>query len=185
MANSITNAFEVPRSCSSLLLAGRGSRAREEVPEWFAETMLDARDEAADAAKQGKRLMLYFWLEGCPYCQRMTSVTFRDAAVLERLKRSFVPVGGMFAATATSRGPTERRLRRRRLAAKLAVRGTPTIVFLDARGSRAASGGLCRAAPLRLLKSSALPHGSPSAPAAIVLRWWAALSGPSQPWVTR
>ena len=63
------------------------------MPDWFAETMLDAREEAADAAKHGKRLMLYFWLEGCPYCQRMTSVTFRDAALIERLKRSFVPVG--------------------------------------------------------------------------------------------
>ncbi|HET9350685.1 MAG TPA: hypothetical protein VFO02_05065, partial [Burkholderiales bacterium] len=56
----------------ALLLAGAISAHAREVPEWFAETMLDARDEAADAAKQGKRLMLYFWLEGCPYCQRMT-----------------------------------------------------------------------------------------------------------------
>ncbi|HEX2332536.1 MAG TPA: hypothetical protein VHI32_05125, partial [Burkholderiales bacterium] len=58
----------------AFLLAAAVPAAAREVPEWFAETMLDARDEAADAAKQGKRLMLYFWLEGCPYCQRMTSV---------------------------------------------------------------------------------------------------------------
>ena len=81
MANSITNALV--KLLLALLLAGAISAHAREVPEWFAETMLDARDEAADAAKHGKRLMLYFWLEGCPYCQRMTSVTFRDPAVLE------------------------------------------------------------------------------------------------------
>ena len=89
MAHSITNALS--RLLAALLLAISTPAHPREVPEWFADAMLDARDEAADAATQGKRLMLYFWLEGCPYCQRMTSVTFRDPAVLERLKRGFVP----------------------------------------------------------------------------------------------
>ena len=104
------------------------------MPEWFAETMLDARDEAADAAKQGKRLMLYFWLEGCPYCQRMTSVTFRDAAIIQRLKRSFVPVGVNVRGDRDLGWTDGTMLTEKQLTAKLEVRGTPTIVFLNGKG---------------------------------------------------
>jgi thioredoxin-related protein len=134
MANSITNAFVKLLAALVLfafLLAAAVPADAREVPEWFAETMLDARDEAADAAKQGKRLMLYFWLEGCPYCQRMTSVTFRDAAVLERLKRSFVPVGVNVRGDREIAWTNGATLTEKQLAAKLEVRGTPTIVFFD------------------------------------------------------
>lgn len=132
MANSITNALV--KLLLALLLAGAISAHAREVPEWFAETMLDARDEAADAAKHGKRLMLYFWLEGCPYCQRMTSVTFRDPAVLERLQRSFVPVGLNIRGDRDIAWTDGAMLTEKLLAARLQVRGTPTIVFLDAKG---------------------------------------------------
>ena len=118
----------------ALLLAGAISAHAREVPEWFAETMLDARDEAADAAKQGKRLMLYFWLEGCPYCQRMTSVTFRDPAVLERLQRAFVPVGLNIRGARDIAWTYGATLTEKQLAAKLGVRDTPTLLVLDGKG---------------------------------------------------
>jgi thioredoxin-related protein len=132
IANSITNAF-VKLLVALLLAAVLPAHARE-VPDWFADAMLDARDEAAEAAKQGKRLMLYFWLEGCPYCQRMTSVTFRDAAVIDRLKRLFVPVAVNVRGDRDIAWTDGAMLTEKELAAKLEVRGTPTIVFLDGKG---------------------------------------------------
>ena len=133
------------------------------MPEWFAETMLDARDEAADAAKQGKRLMLYFWLEGCPYCQRMTSVTFRDAAVLERLKRSFVPVGVNVRGDRDIAWTNGATLTEKALAAKLEVRGTPTCSVLDCRNDHVRVGYVAPAHFLRLLKElSTAPTAAPS-----------------------
>jgi thioredoxin-related protein/copper chaperone CopZ len=135
MANSITNA---PLGLLAALLVAVALPAHaREVPEWFAETILDVRDEAADAAKRGKRVMLYFWLEGCPYCQRMTSTTFRDPAVAQRLKRGFVPVGINIRGDRDigwSEGAT---LTEKQLAAALDIRGTPTLVFLDANGATA------------------------------------------------
>ena len=116
-----------------LLAAAFPAQARE-VPEWFAETMLDVRDEAADAAKQGKRLMIYFWLEGCPYCARMTSETFSDPAVLERLKRGFVPVGVNVRGDRDMTWTDGATLSEKQLAATLKVRGTPTIVFVNEKG---------------------------------------------------
>jgi len=132
MAHSITNA--ILGLVAALVLAGALPAHAREVPDWFAETILDARDEAAEAAKQGKRVMLYFWLEGCPYCQRMTSTTFRDRAVLERLKRGFVPVGINVRGDRDIGWSDGATLTEKQLTAALNVRGTPTMVFLDAKG---------------------------------------------------
>ena len=119
----------------ALLLAAALPVQAREVPDWFAETLLDVRDEAADAAKDGKRLMLYFWLAGCPYCERMTQTTFRDPAVVERLKRGFVPVGVNVRGDRDLTWSDGATLSEKQLAAALKVRGTPTMVFLDAKGA--------------------------------------------------
>jgi thioredoxin-related protein len=132
MAHSITNALS--RLLAALLLAVAVPAHASEVPDWFADAILDARDEAADAAQQGKRLMLYFWLEGCPYCQRMTSVTFRDAAVIERLKRGFVPVALNVRGDRDITWTDGATLTEKQLTAKLEVRATPTLMFLDGKG---------------------------------------------------
>ncbi|HSA90904.1 MAG TPA: thioredoxin fold domain-containing protein [Burkholderiales bacterium] len=116
-----------------LLAAAVPAHARE-VPDWFADAILDVRDEAADAAKAGKRLMLYFWLEGCPYCQRMTSVTFRDPAMIERLKRGFVPVAINVRGDRDIAWTDGATLTEKQLTAKLEVRATPTILFLNGKG---------------------------------------------------
>jgi thioredoxin-related protein len=97
--------------------------------------MLDARDEAADAAKAGQRLMLYFWLEGCPYCERMTAVTFRDPAVVERLKRGFVPVGVNVRGDREFTWTDGATLTEKQLTATLKIRSTPTVIFLDEKGA--------------------------------------------------
>jgi thioredoxin-related protein len=117
-----------------LLLAAAMPVRAAEMPEWFAETLLDAREEAADAAKAGKHLMLYFWLANCPYCERMTQETFRDPAVLERLRRGFVPVGVNVRGDRDIVWTDGASLSEKQLSAALKVRGTPTILFLDAKG---------------------------------------------------
>jgi thioredoxin-related protein len=147
------------RFAFALLLALALPVHAQEVPDWFAETMLDARDEAADAAKQGKRLMLYFWLEGCPYCERMTRETFRDPAVLERLKRGFVPVGVNVRGDRDIGWTDGRMLTEKQLAAALQVRGTPTLVFLDAKGEVAGrSAGYLDARRFEALLERAAPR---------------------------
>ena len=123
------------RFAVALLLALALPVHAQEVPDWSPETMLDARDEAADAAKQGKRLMLYFWLEGCPYCERMTRETFRDPAVLERLKRGFVPVGVNVRGDRDIGWTDGSTLTEKQLTAALKVRATPTLLFLDPSGA--------------------------------------------------
>ena len=133
MAHSITHA--ILRFLVLALLAGALPARAAEVPDWFAATLFDAREEAADAAKQGKHLVLYFWLPGCPYCERMTEVTFRDPAVLERFKRGFSPVGVNVRGDRDIVWTDGATYSEKQLTATLKVRGTPTILFLDEKGA--------------------------------------------------
>jgi thioredoxin-related protein len=117
----------------ALILAALPARANE-IPEWFTESFLDMREDAAEAAKQGKRLMLYFWLEGCPYCERMEKVTFRDPQIVARMRRELVAVA------INVRGDREviwtdgTKLTEKTLTSHLKIRGTPTLVFFDEKG---------------------------------------------------
>jgi thioredoxin-related protein len=118
----------------ALMLAVSLPARANEIPEWFAETFLDVREDVADAAKQGKRLMLYFWLEGCPYCKRMESVTFKHPQIAARMQRELVPVAVNVLGDREVTWTDGRKLSEKSLTALLNVRGTPTLVFFDAQG---------------------------------------------------
>ena len=66
----------------------------QETPEWFAESFLDLREDAAEAAAEGKRLMLYFMQDGCPYCTQLVTVNWRQPEIVQKTRRHFVPVAG-------------------------------------------------------------------------------------------
>ena len=106
----------------------------QEPPAWFTESLLDLREDVAEAAAQGKRVMLYFGQDGCPYCKRLMEVNFRDAAIAAKTQQHFVALAlniwGDREVTWTD-GVTSTE---KQLAARLKVQFTPTLVFLDERG---------------------------------------------------
>ena len=63
-----------------------------ELPDWFAESFLEFPQDVKEAAGDGKRLMLYFWQDGCPSCRRMKETTFADPAIIKATRAKFVPV---------------------------------------------------------------------------------------------
>jgi len=114
----------------AVILAAPLARANE-IPDWFAETFLDVREDVAEAAKEGKRLMLYFWLEGCPYCEKMEQGTFRDPPTVARMRRELVAVAINVRGDREVTWTDGAKLSEKHLAAFLKIRGTPTLVFLD------------------------------------------------------
>lgn len=118
----------------ALLLALALPAYGQQAPDWFAETFLDVREDVADAAKDGKRLVLYFWLEGCPYCKRLEEVTFRDAEVVQRMKRNFVAVALNVRGDREVTWTDGRRMSEKELTRLLDVRATPTLVVFDEKG---------------------------------------------------
>ena len=106
----------------------------QEPPAWFSESLLDLREDVAEAAGQGKRVMLYFGQDGCPYCKRLMEVNFRQATIAAKAQRHLVSLALniwgdreviWIDGTVTSE---------KRLAAQLKVQFTPTLLFLDERG---------------------------------------------------
>jgi thioredoxin-related protein len=106
----------------------------QEPPAWFNESLLDLREDVAEAAAQDKRVMLYFGQDGCPYCKRLMEVNFRQAAIVAKAQRHFVALalniwGDREVIWTDGTATTEKRL-----AAQLKVQFTPTLLFLDERG---------------------------------------------------
>lgn len=130
--------FRAVKLLAALLFALALPAQANGIPDWFAETFLDVREDVAEAAKDRKRLVLYFWLEGCPYCRQLEEVTFRDASVVRRMKGEFVAVA------LNVRGDREvtwidgRRMSEKALTRVLEVRATPTLIFFDEKGAIAA-----------------------------------------------
>ena len=107
----------------------------QEPPEWFSESLLDLREDVAEAAAEGKRVMLYFGQDGCPYCKRLMEVNFRQTAIAQKAQRHLVALAlniwGDREVTWTDGTVTSEK----RLAAQLKIQFTPTLVFLDERGA--------------------------------------------------
>jgi thioredoxin-related protein len=106
-----------------------------EVPNWFAESFLEFPQDVREAAREGKRLMLYFWQDGCPYCQRMAQTTLADRAVAERTRRHFVAVALNLFGAREVEWIDGRRLSEKALAQALKIQATPTVLFLDEKGA--------------------------------------------------
>jgi thioredoxin-related protein len=108
--------------------------AAQEPPEWFVESFLEIREDAAEAAKDGKRLMLYFMQDGCPYCKQLVTVNFRDARIVDKMRRHFMPVAINIWGDREVTAADGRKLSEKRFAAALKVQFTPTLVFFDEKG---------------------------------------------------
>lgn len=109
-----------------------------DIPPWFAESLLDLREEVGDAARQGKRLLVYFGQDGCPYCKALMQTNFSQKAIVEKTRRHFVAIAlnvwGDREVTWIDGAPTTEKA----LARRLKVQFTPTILFLDERGEAVA-----------------------------------------------
>lgn len=100
-------------------------------PLWFKESFLDFSEDIAEATADGKRLALYFWQAGCPYCNRLWEHNMAVDEIAEEFQTKFdvvainmwgdqdvITVGGM-------------QFTEKQLARALDVDFTPTLLFYD------------------------------------------------------
>lgn len=60
--------------------------------DWLRDTFKDLQEDAAEAAGEGKRLLILVEQRGCVYCKKMHETTFQDPRVLEILENDYFPV---------------------------------------------------------------------------------------------
>ena len=105
-----------------------------EKPAWFKESFLEFEDDVAEASAAGRRVMLYFHQEGCPYCARLIEENFTDPEMQAFIKQNFDGIslnmwGDREVVSVSGRDFTEKTF-----AQALKVLYTPTLVFLDENG---------------------------------------------------
>lgn len=60
-----------------------------ELPAWFKQTFLEIPMDIQDANSRGKKLLLFFHLEDCPYCAYLLRDNFTAGANRELIERKF------------------------------------------------------------------------------------------------
>jgi len=111
-----------------------GNAFGQETPAWFAQSLLDLREDIADAAREGKRVMLYFEQPGCPYCKRLVEVNFKQPAIAAKMRRHFVSLDINIWGDRELTSPEGKTMTEKQFAAALKIQYTPTLIFFDEKG---------------------------------------------------
>ncbi len=60
-----------------------------EKPAWFKNSFLDIREDINEAAENGRRVMLYFYQDGCPYCAKLIQDNYTQRQIVEKTRKYF------------------------------------------------------------------------------------------------
>jgi thioredoxin-related protein len=106
-----------------------------EKPDWFVESFLDIREDVAEAAAAGKRVVLYFYQDGCPYCKKLLDTNLALKDTVDKMRGGFNVIainmwGDREVTDFNGAATTEKEFAR-----ALRVMFTPTLLFLDEQGA--------------------------------------------------
>jgi thioredoxin-related protein len=105
-----------------------------DIPRWFATTFLDFREDIDDAARDGKRVLVYFGQDGCPYCAKLMATNFSQRAIVDKTRRHFVAIALNIWGDREVKWIDGKPVSEKELARVLDVQFTPTILIFDESG---------------------------------------------------
>lgn len=108
-----------------------------EKPAWFKNTFLDLREDVAEAAEEGKRIILFFHQDGCPYCAKLLNVNFSLKSLVQKTQQHFAVIAINIWGDREVTDLQGRTVTEKNFAAELKVMYTPTLLFLNERGETA------------------------------------------------
>jgi thioredoxin-related protein len=100
-------------------------------PDWFKNSFLDIREDVAEAADAGKRVMLYFYQDGCPYCEKLLRENFGDREISQTAHDGFDVIAINIWGDRDVTGIDGAATTEKQFAADLGVQYTPTFLMLD------------------------------------------------------
>lgn len=115
------------------LEAGMVNPGYVEQPAWFKTSFLDLNEDIAEASESGKRLMIYFYQDGCPYCKKLLQDNFGQRDIAEKTRENFDVVSlNIWGDRDVSLG--EVTTTEKDFAERLKVMYTPTLIFFNEEG---------------------------------------------------
>ncbi|WP_052761005.1 thioredoxin family protein [Sedimenticola thiotaurini] len=114
---------------------GRFLGARETVyPDWFKNSFLDIREDVAEAQESGRRVMLFFHQDGCPYCNLLVERNLSQREIEQQVRRQLDVIGINMWGDRTVVDLNGQEQTEKSFSAALRVQFTPTLLFLDEAG---------------------------------------------------
>ena len=127
LALSMPNAYAVGETELTPAMVNPGS---EEKPEWFKISFLDLYEDIDEATENNKRLMLFFFQDGCPYCKKLLEDNFGQRKISEKTQKYFdvvaINIWGDREVTIGDKVVTEKEF-----AEALKVQYTPTLIYFN------------------------------------------------------
>lgn len=116
------------------LLSDMVNPGYQEKPSWFKESFLDLREDIQEATENKKRVLLYFYQDGCPYCAKLLQDNLGQKKLADKTKKHFDVIainmwGDKEVTDLNGRQTTEKKFTER-----MKVMYTPTLVFLTEKG---------------------------------------------------
>ena len=110
--------------------AGMVNPGHKEQPAWFKVSFLDLFEDIEEATDNNKRLMIYYYQDGCPYCKKLIEDNFSQRSIAEKTQKYFdvvaINLWGDNEVTVGDKSYTEKEF-----AEALKVQYTPTLLFFD------------------------------------------------------
>lgn len=109
--------------------------AETEYPSWFKASFLDLRDDLADADKAGRRLVVLFVQNGCPYCHALIERNMAQKDIEHIMRKNFDVVLINMWGDREVTGLDGKSAMEKQFAAAHKVQFTPTLLFFDEKGN--------------------------------------------------
>ena len=105
-----------------------------EKPAWFKESFLDLREDVQEASDNKKRVLLYFYQDGCPYCAKLLQDNLGQKKLADKTRKHFDVIainmwGDKEVTNLNGKLTTEKKFTE-----QMKVMYTPTLVFLTEQG---------------------------------------------------
>lgn len=100
-------------------------------PEWFKESFLDIGEDVEEAAEEGKHVILFMHLNGCPYCNKMSEENFKRSPDTAFIQDNFDVIAINIKGDREIAFNEDLTLSEKALADLVQVNYTPTTVFLN------------------------------------------------------
>jgi len=127
---SLSNLAIVNAKSEGELGAGMVNPGHKEQPDWFKVSFLDLFEDIEEAADNNKRLMVYYYQDGCPYCKKLMEDNFSQREISDKTQQYFdvvsINLWGDKEVTVGDQTYTEKEF-----AEALKVQYTPTLLFFS------------------------------------------------------
>ncbi|MFW2374650.1 MAG: thioredoxin family protein [Gammaproteobacteria bacterium] len=115
------------------LIQGMVNPGYHEQPSWFKNSFLDINEDIQEASEAGKRLMIFFYQDGCPYCKKLLEDNFGQRDISEKTRSHFdVTTLNIWGDREVTVGGAT--LSEKQFAEKMKVMYTPTLLFFNEQG---------------------------------------------------